>query len=90
MKTFFDNIKSVIGLITVISVFAYLFAITFTDVKLAKDIIPQVLIAIVGFSKDIYNYFFGSSQGASKQAETIASMASNPVIQNSENTTVKT
>lgn len=75
MKSFNDYIKSILGVITILAVFGYLFGITFTEVKLSKDIVPQVLIAIVAFGKDIYNYFFGSSQGAAKKDEVIAGLS---------------
>lgn len=79
MKIFFDNIKAVIGTLTVLFVFSYLFGITFSEVKLPKDIVPQVLIAIVAFGKDIYSYFFGNSQGSAKKDEIISNLNSVPV-----------
>lgn len=79
MKTFFDNVKPVIGILTILLVFGYLFGITFTEVKLPHDIVPQVLIAIVAFGKDIYSYFFGNSQGSAKKDEIISNLNSLPV-----------
>lgn len=81
MKQVWENIKPVIGLLTIVFVFGYLYGITFFDVRLPKDVVPQVLIAIVAFGKDIYNYFFGSSQGLAKANETIANNASNSTTQ---------
>ena len=79
MKTFFENVKPVIGILTILLVFGYLYGITFTEVKLPHDIVPQVLIAIVAFGKDIYSYFFGNSQGSAKKDELLATMNSLPV-----------
>ena len=73
-----DFIKSIIGLVTVLLVFGYLYGITFFGVKLPHDIVPQVLIAIVAFGKDIYNYFFGNSQGSAKKDELLATMSITP------------
>lgn len=71
----FDYIKPVIGLVTILLVFGYLYGITFTEVKLPHDIVPQVLIAIVAFGKDIYNYFFGNSQGSASKDQTISDLS---------------
>ena len=90
MKLILEQVKPVLGLLTIILVFAYLFGITFTEVKLPHDIVPQVLIAIVAFGKDIYNYFFGNSQGSAKKDDTIASLTNTniPTIANSETTVI--
>lgn len=77
-----ENLKGVIGILTVILVFGYLYGITFFNVKLPHDIVPQVLIAIVAFGKDIYNYFFGSSQGANKKDELLAEKSSSVAVTN--------
>lgn len=83
------QIKPTLGLITIILVFGYLYGITFFNVKLPRDVVPQVLIAIVAFGKDIYNYFFGNSQGAAKKDEVIANMQANPTVTNAETVNVK-
>lgn len=90
LKGLNDSIKPIIGLITIFGVFGYLYGITFFEVRLPKDIVPQVLIAIVAFGKDIYNYFFGSSQGMAKANETIALTNKNTSTQNVEELNAET
>lgn len=82
------QIKPTLGLITILLVFGYLYGITFFAVKLPHDVVPQVLIAIVAFGKDIYNYFFGSSQGLAKANETIANNSSNSTVGNADTVNV--
>lgn len=81
MKWLPANLKGFLGILTLIFVFGWLIAVTFLPVKVDKDILAQILIAIVAFGKDIYNYFFGSTQGSAKKDEMIASMTTNPVAQ---------
>lgn len=57
---------------TVSFVFLYLFAITFFPIQIAKDVLPEVLIAIVAFGKDVYNFVFGSSASSTKKDEVIS------------------
>lgn len=82
MKWIPQNLKGVIGIMTILLVFGYLYGITFLNVKLPHDIVPQVLIAIVAFGKDIYSYFFGNSQSSNKKDELIANLNTNPIVTN--------
>lgn len=79
MKWVPENLKGIIGLLTVTFVFSYLFGITFFEIKCDKEIVLTCIVAIVAFGKDIYNYFFGNTQGANKKDELLANRNSLPI-----------
>ena len=85
MKFITDSIKPILALIIVIFTFVYFFTIL---IMYGKD--DQVIIAIIALTSGATGYYFGSNSGATKQADTIASLATNqtPIITNSEKTTV--
>jgi len=85
MKLFTEYIKPIIAFFVVMASFAYFFFTYFIG-KAQAD--PQIIIAIIAALTQVLSYYYGSSQGAAKKDETIASLSSNPVITNSENTTV--
>lgn len=70
MKTIFDNIKAIIGLLVVLSVFAMFFIILFRY-KDDNNAVSQVIIAAVGSLGGITGYYFGYSSGAAKKDETM-------------------
>ncbi len=80
-----EHIKAIIAFLVIFGSFGYFFVTYFVG-KAQSD--PQIIIAIVGANTTVLSYYFGSSQAQTKQTETIATLASNPVIGNSENTTV--
>lgn len=86
MKLIADQIKAILAITVIIGSFSY-FYVTYFFGKGSSD--PQIIIAIVGAMTTVLAYYFGNSQGASKKDDTIASMANNPVINNSEVTNVK-
>lgn len=67
-----EHIKSMIAIMVVVAAFFYFF-ITYFIGKGQAD--PQIIIAIVAALTQVLNYYFGSSQQATKQAETIADMS---------------
>ena len=81
MKWLPANLKGILGIITIILVFGYFYGITFFEIKLDKDIVLALIVGITAFGKDIYNYFFGNTQGAAKKDELIANMQAPPVAQ---------
>lgn len=74
MKFLSTNVKSIIAFFVVVASFGYFF-VTYFQGKSQAD--PQIIIAIVAALTQVLNYYYGNSQGASKQTETIATMASN-------------
>lgn len=68
MKFIADYIKAIISIIVILASFCYFFVTYFVG-KSQSD--PQIIIAIVGAMTMVLQYYFGSSQGASKQADTI-------------------
>jgi len=69
-----DNFKGILAATVIVSSFAYFFIITFYERK--AD--PQVIIAIVAAMSNVLQYYFGSSQGANKKDELIATMNASP------------
>jgi hypothetical protein len=66
-----EHIKSFIAILVVIASFFYFFVTYFVGKGQAD---PQIIIAIVAALTQVLNYYFGSSQQATKQNETIANM----------------
>jgi membrane protein insertase Oxa1/YidC/SpoIIIJ len=73
MKFVATNIKSLLAIFVTVCSFGYFF-VTYFQGKTQAD--PQIIIAIVAALTQVLNYYYGSSQGSSKQSETIANMAS--------------
>lgn len=84
MKMIFDNIKQILALLVVLLAFGYFFIVLWIEQKVND----QVLIAIVGTLGLATGYYWGASTGGAKKDEVIASLTSNPIINNSENTTI--
>lgn len=85
MRFLTEYIKPIIGLFVVVLSFAYFFFTYFVGKSQAD---PQVIIAIIAALTQVLSYYYGNSQGAAKKDETIANLSNNPIVTNSENTTV--
>ena len=75
MKWPSDNLKGIMALFVLACSFTYFFVITLFE----KQADPQVIIAIVSANSVVLSYYFGSSQGANKKDELLASMKPNAV-----------
>jgi len=76
MKNISDNIKSILSIIIILLTFGILILILFQH-QGDKEIVSQVLIAVVGGLSSITGYYYGYSQGASKKDEAAASQLAN-------------
>lgn len=75
-----ENIKAVLALIIVILGFTYFYMCSIRGIK--PD--PQIVIAFVSTIATATGYYFGSSQGASKKDDVIASQSKQSTVENAE------
>lgn len=76
MKSINDNIKSILSLVIILLTYGILILILLQHSG-DKEIVSQVLIAIVGGLGAITGYYYGYSQGAAKKDEAQAVLTAN-------------
>lgn len=88
MKSFTDNIKSILSLIVVLMTYV-IFLIVLFRYPTDNNAVSQVIIAVVGGFGAISGYYFGYSAGASKKDEQMANIAAQPTVNNADTVNVK-
>lgn len=75
VKGFFDNIRSVIGILIVVFSFSFLFLLLKRDVPVNnKDVLQTAAGLILGNLAAVAAYYFGSSKNESDKAKVDASV----------------
>lgn len=76
MKALSDNIKSILSIIIVLASFGLITMLALQHIN-DKEIVSQILIAVVSSLTGVIGYYYGYSQGASKKDEAQAVLTAN-------------